>query len=374
MVTLLPCIGIGALISSPRIWLSPRLGGKWVIINTRAFARAGLMGNPSDGYFGKTISVIVRDFSARVTLYHTPEMEILLRSDDHCCFSSMDELTEDVKRHGYYGGIRLLKATIKRFRDVTRERGIEIDSRNFTIRYTSDIPRGVGLAGSSAIITAALRALMQFYGVSEDDFPMPVQANVILSVERDELGISAGLQDRVIQVYEGMVYMDFARSLMEERGYGEYVSMDPALLPMLFIAYASDLSQGSEVFHDDIRGRFERGDPEVIRAMEDLAVFAERARECILRSDHDELGRLMDANFDRRASICRLSDRNLRMVNIGRESGASVKFAGSGGAVIGMVVDPASAGELEKRYRREGFEFLVPKVAPESAVAGKERK
>ena len=345
-----------------------------MIIHTRAFARAGLIGNPSDGYFGKTISVIVRDFSARVTLYHTPEIEILLRSDDHCCFSSMDELAEDVKRHGYYGGIRLLKATIKRFLDVTRERGIEIDSRNFTIRYTSDIPRGVGLAGSSAIITAALRALMQFYGVSEEDLSRPDQANVILSVERGELGISAGLQDRVIQVYEGMVYMDFARSLMEGRGYGEYVPMDPALLPMLFIAYASDLSEGSEVFHNDIRGRFERGDPDVIQSMEDFAAFAERARECILRSDHGELGRLMDANFDRRASICRVSDRNLRMVSIGRESGASIKFAGSGGAVIGMVEDPGCVGEMEKRYRSEGFEFLVLNVVPELAAAGKEGK
>ena len=31
-------------------------------------ARAGLIGNPSDGYFGKTISVIVRDFAAQVGL------------------------------------------------------------------------------------------------------------------------------------------------------------------------------------------------------------------------------------------------------------------------------------------------------------------
>ncbi|MBN1307986.1 MAG: hypothetical protein JXA18_08725 [Chitinispirillaceae bacterium] len=30
-----------------------------MIIKERACARAGLLGNPSDGYFGKTISVIV---------------------------------------------------------------------------------------------------------------------------------------------------------------------------------------------------------------------------------------------------------------------------------------------------------------------------
>ena len=37
-------------------------------IRTEAFARAGLIGNPSDGYFGKTISFIVRNFPARIEL------------------------------------------------------------------------------------------------------------------------------------------------------------------------------------------------------------------------------------------------------------------------------------------------------------------
>ena len=35
----------------------------------RAYARAGLLGNPSDGYHGKTISFSVRDFFAEVVLY-----------------------------------------------------------------------------------------------------------------------------------------------------------------------------------------------------------------------------------------------------------------------------------------------------------------
>ena len=41
----------------------------------------------------------------------------------------------------------------------------------------------------------------------------------------------AGLQDRVIQAYQGLVYMDFSRDLMDSRGYGEYERLDPALLP-----------------------------------------------------------------------------------------------------------------------------------------------
>ena len=36
-----------------------------VIIRKRAYARAGLLGNPSDGYHGKTISFIVPQFLGR---------------------------------------------------------------------------------------------------------------------------------------------------------------------------------------------------------------------------------------------------------------------------------------------------------------------
>ena len=46
-------------------------------IETAAFARAGLVGNPSDGYFGKTISFTIRDFAARVVIYSWPTLEIL---------------------------------------------------------------------------------------------------------------------------------------------------------------------------------------------------------------------------------------------------------------------------------------------------------
>jgi galactokinase/mevalonate kinase-like predicted kinase len=38
-----------------------------------------------------------------------------------------------------------------------------------------------------------------------------LQPQFILEVEVGELNINAGLQDRVVQVYEGLVYMDFSR-------------------------------------------------------------------------------------------------------------------------------------------------------------------
>ena len=136
-----------------------------MIIETRAYARAGLLGNPSDGYFGKTISISVRNFGAHVSLYETPELQIESQQQDLNRFRNVYDLVESVSLVGYYGGTRLIKAAIKKFCEYCEQNNIKLSNKNFTIRYHSSIPRQVGLAGSSAIITATLRALMKFYQV-----------------------------------------------------------------------------------------------------------------------------------------------------------------------------------------------------------------
>jgi glucuronokinase len=45
-----------------------------MLIKTHSYARAGLLGNPSDGYFGKTIAFTFSEFFAQVTMYETPEL------------------------------------------------------------------------------------------------------------------------------------------------------------------------------------------------------------------------------------------------------------------------------------------------------------
>lgn len=305
------------------------------IIRKRAYARAGLIGNPSDGYNGKTISISVRDFWAEVVLYEWDTLEIVLASDDRARFRSIHELAQDVRLHGYYGGIRLIKATIKRFADYCRAQGIALHERNFSIRYETSIPRQVGLAGSSALITAALRCLLAFYGV---DMPLAVQPSFVLAVENDELGIVGGLQDRVIQAYEGMVYMDFSRE-RERVVHGfrcyHYEPLDSRLLPPVYVAYHAQLSEPTEVFHNDIRGRYNRGEPEVVEAMRGFAELAREAREVLLTGDAARLGALMNANFDLRRRIYQLPAWQVEMVEAARACGASAKFAGSGGAIIG---------------------------------------
>ena len=78
---------------------------------------AGLLGNPSDGYNGKTIAFSIRNLWAEVVLYEWDAVEIVLAEDDRARFSTVQDLARDVRLHGYYGGIRLIKATIKEHND-----------------------------------------------------------------------------------------------------------------------------------------------------------------------------------------------------------------------------------------------------------------
>jgi len=332
-----------------------------MIIRTQAYPRGGLAGNPSDGYFGKTISFAFCNFRAEVVLYETPELEILPNTRDHSLFGSIAELASDVRSFGYYGGIRLLKATVKRFYDYCREEGIELHGRNFTIRYASDIPHMVGLAGSSAIITACLRALMAYYGVT---IPNAEQANLVLSVEKDELGINAGLQDRVAQVYQGLVYMDFGREIMERSGHGRYEEMDPTLLPPLYVAYRSDLSEGSEVLHSDLHGRFARGEPDVVEAVRFWASLTDRVYELLKQGKGREIGGLLNENFDRRASLCRISEGNAKMIGAARAVGASAKFTGSGGAIVGTYEGEEMFAALREKLKAAKIRVIKPVIAP----------
>ena len=337
-----------------------------MIIRKKAYPRAGLAGNPSDGYFGKTIALVFENFHAQVVLYETPELKILPYTRDHSKFSCIKDLVEDVKLYGYYGGIRLLKATVKRFYDYCQEHGLVLQDRNFTIRYYSDIPHMVGLGGSSAIITACLKALVEFYELS---IPKPVQANVILSVEKDELGISAGLQDRVAQVYEGLVYMDFDKSIMEKQGYGRYETMNPKLLPRLYIAYRWDISEGSEIFHNDMRDRCLRGEPQVLAAIKFWAELTDKVKAILLKGEIDKVGELLNANFDRRAEMHKISTGNLGMVEAARSAGASAKFTGSGGAIIGVYEDETMFAALKEKLEPLKIHVIKPVIVPGNGSA-----
>lgn len=332
-----------------------------MIITAHAYARAGLVGNPSDGYFGKTISFVIRNFAATVTLWESPHFEIVPTDEDFAKYDSVAQFLKEQKLYGYYGGQRLMKAAVKRFHEYCRAKNIPLHDKNFTLQFSTTIPRLVGLSGSSSIIVATMRALCEFYGVT---IPKPEFPSVVLSAEKDELGITAGLQDRVIQVYEGMVFMDFDRKLMEARGYGEYEELKPHTPPPLYVAYDADRAEVSDITHRNLRALFEKGDATVVGAMQKYRDLTDRGRAALLRADWEELAKVTNENYEIRRTIMDVAPENHRMIETARSVGASAKFAGSGGAIVGIYHSGKQYQDLVEAMSMINCTVIRPEIWP----------
>ena len=329
------------------------------VVRARSFARAGLLGNPSDGYFGKTLSFAFSDFGVDLSLTESSRMRFVPGEVDDAMFDSPEQLVHDLRIFGYDGGIRMLKAVSKLFFEYCMEHGIGIPRRNFTAEYKINVPRLVGLSGSSAICSAMLKALMKFYGVT---IPEKYAPTLCLEAERDELGINCGYQDRVIQMYNGLVFMDFDKTYLEEHGYGRYERLSPSLLPNLYVAYDPNRAEESGKAHKKVKKLFEQKRPDILSAMSEFADIAQKGRDALVAGRKDEIGRLIDSNFDLRDSIFNVSEENRHMIKVARSAGASAKFAGSGGAIVGTYEDDAHFSRLSSVLAGIGCRTLKPAI------------
>jgi glucuronokinase len=271
-------------------------------------------------------------------------------------------LNKDVKKHGYYGGIRLLKAASKKFYDYCQENSMNIDaSKKFRLSYSTNIPRQMGLGGSSAIIISTLKVLMEYYKV---EIAKPLLANLALSVETEELDISAGLQDRVVQSYSAPIYMNFSKSAFAKNNdkYGIYEEIDKSLLPKLFLIYSNAPSESGKV-HSKVGFRFKRGEKKVVKAMEDLAKLTDRAKKLIETKNYSQLAKIFNKNFSIRRSIYGdkvIGKKNLKMIKLPRKIGLSSKFSGSGGAIIGIWQKNSDFAKLKQLCQKN--KFILKKI------------
>jgi glucuronokinase len=288
-----------------------------------AFARAALAGNPSDAYGGATLAVVVREFLAEADARPAARASVAPESD-------------------------LVQATVRRF-----ERELAPAAPPAEIRWRTSVPRSVGLGGSSALVIATARALCGLHRVALGPDEL---ASFALAVETEDLGIAAGLQDRVAQAYGGLTFMDFRD--------GIYEPLDPALLPPLFVAWNVAAAGHSGLTHGDLRARFERADAVVLAAMTRLGELARAARSALLTGDAQAFARCMDASFDARRRMLTLDHRHVAMIELARALGASANYTGSGGAIVGCCRDEQHRATVTQALGDAGHRAISPAMVP----------
>jgi glucuronokinase len=81
------------------------------------------------------------------------------------------------------------------------------------------------------------------------------------------------------------------------------------------------------------------------------------------------LNYLIDANFDLRAKLYDVGDGNRQMVATARSAGATSKFAGSGGAVVGTYRDDEMYEKLRRALGAIGVAVVKPKIVASRPAA-----
>ncbi len=321
--------------------------------------RIGLFGNPSDLYGGKVVAFTFDDFEATARIEPLVEGIEIAGSGPALVFPCWSELVRGLEPRGGVAGAELLAAAMFRMLlHVPELKDLEDgDPRAaFRIGFETDVPRQAGLSGSSAIVIAALRALMRWFKVESAPFEI---SELALAAETEDLGLVAGPQDRVVQAFGGLVAMDFTGP----RSPASYEHLDPALLPPLLCVWGDEPGTPSGDVHKDLRARWLRGDTNVRGVMARFSSLVDRGLQALRDRDLPGLADAVDANFDLRSSIFPIADEDRRLIELGREHGAAVKFPGSGGAALAVPRDPATIDRVEDVYREAGLHTLRPRVS-----------
>lgn len=265
-------------------------------------ARAALAGNPSDGYGGAVLAVTLDSMAARVVA--EPAGSVIVEPASP-----------------------LVEAAARRLGVAAR------------LRWTTTVPRSVGLGGSSALVIATLRAFR--------DMDPAELAELALAVEVEDLGIAAGPQDRYAQAYGGLTFMDFGGRQ------AKCESLETALLPPLVVAWHEGASEDSGVVHDRLRNDFD------VDGMRRLADAAREARAALLVGDRRTFARAVDVSFDERRELMALDPRHVEMIAAARAAGASANYTGSGGAIVAVCEDGEHRARVEGAMTAIGCETVT---------------
>ncbi|KAJ3319386.1 hypothetical protein HDV06_006339 [Boothiomyces sp. JEL0866] len=314
------------------------------VIEERVYARVGLIGNPSDGFDGKCISATIINYYATVKLESSPDSTVKLLFGDE--LPSIAIANRSICTNGYYGSNRLFLAALKQFTDYTKENEIELPEKGFKLSVKTNIPKQVGLAGSSAIVIGIFKCLMKYYNVT---IPPEILSTIALNVELIELGIQAGYQDRVVQSYGGTVYMDFTNT---SKGFGKYEKLN-IKLPRMWLAYNPKPKESGKV-HNNVKQRYLDGDVQVTNVMKQLSLLTDQFYTALKTGN--EISKMIKKNFELRKSIYNISPDMHEMISIAEKYGNSAKFSGSGGCCIGL---GDNEDELRREMEQRGFVFAI---------------
>ncbi len=172
-------------------------------------------------------------------------------------------------------------------------------------------------------------------------------AELAQSIERDDLGIVAGLQDRAAQAFGVPVLVDVS-------GDTPTVTTLVAAKPLRFVvAWLPSASGDSGDYHRQLRDAVDQG------GMDELAAIARAAAAAFAAGDAGALAVHMAESAEVRARVAPLPARHQPLAVAVERAGLSPNSAGSGGAVVAVITSNDQTSKLEAELATIGASFVV---------------
>ena len=294
-------------------------------------ARANLIGNPSDQYGGSTLGVSL-----------PPRAWAVLDASEPGRVDGAPEIV----------------------RAVLGQLGLE--RPGFSVQLATQIPRQSGIAGSTALVVALLRAVLAWEGRALGLYAL---AELARQIERERMGVQCGYSDQYLCSFGGLRHLDLRGKRFDADGGPfatvEDLSAEARELPFV-VAYTGE-PHSSDAVHRPIRERWLAGEPGVIAAYERVAELGALGKSALQRRDWSALGRLMNENHALQRGLGGSGPANEKLIAAALAAGArgaKLAGAGGGGTVVALWTEP-DARPLESALRAAGAVVLWrPVLAP----------
>ena len=309
--------------------------------------RAGIIGNPTDGYGGSLVSCAIKD---RATAIIVPADQLIIENETG---KTVLKWENDFANRGDHFDI--VRSVLRYFRLYDLKARIRTETR---------IPEQAGLAGSTAIIAAVLTAVSAYIGKSFNRYFL---AELNRIIELNYMKCQCGYQDAYMTTFGGLNYLDFRgkeyyKDLHSEQ-YATVENLAEYISELPFIVAHTGIKHHSGQFHKPLRERWLEGDPVVAKAYEDITALAREGKKALINRRWEHLGYLMNENHRIQDSIADSGEQNNYMIRVARKNGAlgaKLAGAGGGGTIIALTLEPERTKEALLQAGADCFVELSP--------------
>jgi len=247
------------------------------------------------------------------------------------------------------GKLDLVKAAVHRFGAA--------ESEGYDLVLRSNAPPGSGLGSSSTMMVALTGLLAEHHGLPYGEYET---ARVAHAIEREDLGISGGLQDHYAATFGGFNFIEF----------GEKVIVNPLRvreevvheLEMGLMLCFTGLTRASSRVIDDQSERVVAGSAETLAGLHAQKELAVAMKSAILRGELREFGELLGEAWKQKQRLSPLisNERINELYDLATRHGAlggKVTGAGGGGYIL-FYCDFRSKHRVTQALERAGASVL----------------